>query len=428
MTSLSLSELNGLVQQALLLTMPDTYWVKAEISELRVAANGHCYLELVERDSQGRLQAKARANIWRNTYAFLRPRFERETGQNLQAGLQVLVEVQVSFHTQFGYALTISDIDPTFSIGDASRRRKEILRQLEDDGVLDMNKELSLPCPIRRIAIISSATAAGYGDFCNQIEQSGLPFELQLYPATMQGDQTESSVIAALMAVAEDLEHWDAVVIIRGGGATADLNGFESYALAANVAQFPLPILTGIGHERDETIIDLVAHTRLKTPTAVAAFLIEQWSRELEAIALIEQRLIRAVRHRLSESALYIAELDKRVTHSSSQLLQLSQRRLTDCQVQLSAALYRGFGTHRSRLQSIEQRLASATTARISQEKHRQELIQKSIQMADPKHILRQGYSITLHDGKAVRSASELPAGSQLTTLLAEGEITSIVQ
>lgn len=428
MNSLALSELNGLVRQALELTMPDTFWVRAEISELRVAANGHCYMELVEHDEHtGNILAKARANCWRNTYAFLRPRFERESGQRLQAGLRVLVQVKVEFHAQYGFSLLISDIDPSFSLGDAARRRQEILRQLEDDGVLNMNKGLELPCPVRHVAVVSSASAAGYGDFCDQLVQSKLPFVTKLFPAVMQGEQVEASVIEALNAVASDASTWDAVVIIRGGGAVTDLNGYESYALAANVAQFPLPVLTGIGHERDETVIDLVAHTRLKTPTAVAAFLIELWTGELDALNLIEQRLMRAVRNSLSDAALKIAELDKNITRSSTSLLRAAHRQLADSQVRLSAAIFQGFGSHRSRLQSLELHMASSVAACLEREKHRLKLAEKSLQMADPKHILRQGYSITLHDGKAVRSAADLPSGAQLTTLLADGEVKSTI-
>ena len=277
MTPLSLYELNNVVRSTLELTLEDSYWVVAELSEVRVAGNGHCYVEFVQKEEKGgMLLAKARGNIWRNTYNLLAPYFEQETGQRLAVGLTVLVNVSVSFHELYGYSLTVLDIDPTYTLGAVAQRRKEILALLEEDGVLTLNKELTLPRPLLRIAIVSSASAAGYGDFCDQIKQSGLPFQLQLFPATMQGEGVEASVIAALEMIATEEENWDAVVIIRGGGAVSDLAGFETYLLAAHVAQFPLPVLTGIGHERDDTVVDLVAHTRLKTPTAVAAFLVER--------------------------------------------------------------------------------------------------------------------------------------------------------
>lgn len=406
MQALSLAELNNLVRQALELTMPDTFWVRAEIAELRVAVNGHCYMELVEHDERtGQISAKARANCWRNTYAFLRPRFERESGQRLQAGISVLVEVQVSFHPQFGYALVITDIDPTYTLGDAARRRQAILQQLTEDGVMDMNRELTLPCPIRRIAVISSQTAAGYGDFCNQLEQSGLPFHLKLFPATMQGEQVENSIIAALDAIAQEMDAWDAVVIIRGGGAVTDLNGYESYPLAANVAQFPLPVITGIGHERDETVIDLVAHTRLKTPTAVAAFLIEQWQSEIDTIIRLEQRLRMA-------TTLYIEQ---------------SRRRLTDYNSRLSSQTYRQLSSAQQQIARHEQRLSHACLQLLRQQQHNLSLIEKSLQLADPQHILRQGYSITRINGKAVRDASQITPGDIITTTLSRGSIQSTV-
>ena len=250
--ALSLFELNARVRAMLHHTLPDCYWVAAEISDLRVASNGHCYMELVQKDTfSGSLVAKARAMIWRQNYVMVRSHFEHATQQRLVAGIKVLVYVSVEFHELYGYSLNIVDIDPTYTLGDLAQRRQEIIRQLQDDGVMDLNKELPLPRVLRRIAVISSATAAGYGDFCNQLQQSGYDFTLKLFPAVMQGDKVERSVIDALNAIAAECDDWDVVVIIRGGGATTDLNGFESYLLATNVAQFPLPILTGIGHERD---------------------------------------------------------------------------------------------------------------------------------------------------------------------------------
>lgn len=428
MQHLSLAELNGLVRQSLELTMPDTYWVRAEISELRVAVNGHCYLELVEHDEKsGQITAKARANCWRNTYAFLRPRFEKESGQKLQAGIQVLVEVQVSFHPQYGYALVITDIDPTFSLGDAARRRQAIIEQLKEDGVFDMNRDLPLPCPIRRVAIISSESAAGYGDFCNQLADSALPFLTQLFPAIMQGDQVEDSIISALNAIADTLDQWDAVVIIRGGGAVTDLNGYESYALAANVAQFPLPIITGIGHERDETVIDLVAHTRLKTPTAVAAFLIEQWQGQLEVLQRLEQRLASAVGRQLAAVALRLARLDKALSQVGTSYIMRAREALTKLHTRLSTSTYRSLASSQSQLAGKEQRLQAVTASLLAKQQHRLEIIEQSLKMADPKHILKLGYSITRINGKAVRSATEPKAGSTLTTTFADGEIISQV-
>ena len=276
---LSLTELNRNIKQALRDALPETYWVRAETSEVRVNSySGHCYLEFIEKDERtGQVAARARGTIWAQQYAVIRPYFEEETGRPFTSGLKVLVRVAVDFHELYGLSLTVHDIDPSFTVGDLVRRRKEIIRQLQADGVFDLNRSLSLPPRPQRIAVISSATAAGYEDFTDQLlgNEYGFPFYVRLYPALMQGERTEASIIAALDRIYAVREAFDVVVIIRGGGSTADLSSFDSYALAANCAQFPLPIITGIGHERDDTVVDLVAHTRLKTPTAVAAFLID---------------------------------------------------------------------------------------------------------------------------------------------------------
>ena len=288
--ALTLYELNARVRGVLETGLPDRYWLQAELSEVREAYNGHCYLEFVQKDKGGReLVARARGVIWAGVYQLLKPMFEREAGRPLAAGLKVLVRVSVSFHELYGYSLTVTDIDPAYTLGDMARLRREILARLEEDGILYANKELSLPMIVSRVAVISSATAAGYGDFCHQLllNDYRFRFDVRLFPAVMQGERVEQSVLSALEAVMNDAEGgWDVVVIIRGGGATSDLSGFDSYWLAAACAQFPLPVITGIGHERDDTVIDLVAHTRVKTPTAAAAFLVRH---QLEAAMRLEE-------------------------------------------------------------------------------------------------------------------------------------------
>ena len=286
-TSLSLVELNMLVRRSVRACLPDEYWVQAELSDVRSNYSGHCYLEFVQKDSKSNaLVAKARGIIWNNVYSRLKPFFERETGQLFVSGIKVLVKVTVDFHELYGYSLTVVDIDPTYTLGDMARRRKEIISRLESEGILTLNKELELPVLAQRIAVISSATAAGYGDFCNQLEHNpyGFVFYPHLFQAVMQGDKVELSIIAALEKIYQTQEKWDVVVIIRGGGATSDLSGFDTYNLAAHCAQFPLPVLTGIGHERDDTVLDVVSHTRVKTPTAAAEFLINHLRGTAEAL------------------------------------------------------------------------------------------------------------------------------------------------
>ena len=429
MKPLSLYELNNLVRATLSATLSDSYWMTAELSEVRVASNGHCYVEFVEKDQYGNgLIAKARGNIWRNTYALISRNFERATGQRLAPGLKVLVEVQISFHELYGYALTVTDIDPTYTLGDMAQRRKEILAQLEADGVLTLNKELDLPRPLSRIAVISSGTAAGYGDFCNQLENTPYRFVTELFPAIMQGDRVEESIIAALDHIAAEMDKWDAVVIIRGGGAVSDLNGFDTYLLAANVAQFPLPVLTGIGHERDDTVIDMVAHTRLKTPTAVAAFLIERQRDEAEEIFDLEDRLYQSLNRRLEGEKARFEQKARRFQTAATQYTSREREALIRLATRLEVKTKEYLQQQQFLLNNVPQRLKSGTDRLLTQEKMRLNFIEKNLSMAGPERILKMGFSITLHNGKAVTNAAQLKSGDKLVTRLAKGSIESIVE
>lgn len=450
--ALSLFELNSRVHAVLHSTMPESYWVAAEISEARVASNGHCYMELVQKDSiSGSLVAKARAMIWRQNYLMISSHFERLTGGRLTFGIKVLALVDVTFHELYGYSLNIIDIDPNYTLGDLVQRRKEIIKQLEEDGVLELNKELCLPRIIRRIAVISSATAAGYGDFCKQLEQSGFEFTVKLFSATMQGDKVEESVIAALDRIAEQMDQWDVVVIIRGGGATTDLNGFDTYLLAANVAQFPLPVLTGIGHERDDTIIDLVANTRLKTPTAVAAFLIERRSSEGAALQALQQRLTKTVQNFLQNEKAVTADLRQRCSLSAKEQLHIQRNGFNALAHRFELASTRYVGKERERmlrtgshleifiqnhlqqqkqaLQLLPQRMQAALNRTFMQAHHKHEVMERIIKLAGPERILHLGFSITFDaNGKAVHDAAKLKSGDELTTTFEKGTIHSIVK
>ncbi len=425
---LTLYELNNLVHCVIADTMADEYWVVAEISELRVAATGHCYVELVEKDgARDTMRAKARGNIWRDVWPLLSACFEQATGQRLVAGIKVLVRASVTFHELYGYALNITDIDPSYTLGDVARHRREIIAKLTEEGVLELNKELPLPRPLRRIAVISSGTAAGYGDFCDQLEQSGYAFVTQLFPAAMQGRMVEKSVIAALDAIAAEQERWDAVAIIRGGGAVSDLSGFDTYLLAANVAQFPLPVLTGIGHERDDTVIDLVAHTRLKTPTAVAAFLVETRQREIESVDALSHRLKQAVADRLACERRRVTQVAARFQISSArygagqrELLSAMWRRVERCaEMRLQRANFE--------VGSLGLRLQHAVTARMEKEHLRLTRMAATVRMADPQRILNMGFSLTEKDGHVVRDARTLKTGDRIVTHLAHGAVTSEV-
>ena len=407
--ALSLYELNGLVKRTIRDRMSETYWVQAELSDVRSNYSGHCYLEFIQKDASGNnLIAKARGTIWSNIYKMLKPYFEQETGQAFASGIKVLVRVSVDFHELYGYSLTVLDIDPTYTVGDMERKRREILRQLEEEGVIDLNKELEMPVLPQRIAVISSATAAGYGDFCNQLSNNprGYGFYTELFPAIMQGERVEESIIAALDAIYARLEAFDVVVIIRGGGATSDLSGFDTYELAANCAQFPLPIITGIGHERDDTVIDLIAHTRVKTPTAAAAFLVACMDQVADRLDNLSFRLQQGVWNRLLWEHRRIEGLKQRIPSSA-------YKRISDAKYGLLAA---------------NRDLQMATRQFLSMKKHRLELLQQRLNDALPEKQLARGYSITLKNGKAVKDASALKEGDTLVTLLYKGKVESVIK
>lgn len=408
MDTLSLYELGNLIRQTLREGLPDVYWVQAELSEVREAYNGHCYIELVQKAERGNtLLAKARGTIWANVYKMLKPYFEDTTGQMFAAGIKVLLQVSVEYHELYGLSLTVYDIDPTYTLGDMARRRREILQQLEEEGVLTLNKELVMPVLPQRVAVISAAGAAGYGDFCDQLMGNpyGFVFYPKLFSAVMQGDRVEETVIAALDRIVASRDDWDVVVIIRGGGATSDLSGFDTYALAANCAQFPLPIITGIGHERDDTVLDVVAHTRVKTPTAAAEYLIACLVDAVTTLDTLIGSLATGVTTRMHRE-------EKRV------------EQIAQCLPALFSVIHVS-GMHR--LEQLAMRMNVALQQRMVEQRHRLALIEKVLEGASPMHILQRGYSITRCEGRVVRSVADLPQGTVLTTELAEGTIQSMV-
>ena len=407
MESLSLYELNALVRRSLEQCLPDECWVQAELSDVRTNSTGHCYLEFVQKDPRSNsLIAKARGTIWANVFRLLKPYFEEATGQAFVSGIKVLVQVTVNFHELYGYSLTVQDIDPTYTLGDMARRRREILKQLEEEGVLTLNKELDMPCLPQRIAVISSPTAAGYGDFCHQLKNNskGFFFYTELFPALMQGDRVEESVLSALDRVNARLSEFDVVVIIRGGGATSDLSGFDTYLLAAACAQFPLPILTGIGHERDDTVLDSVAHTRVKTPTAAAEFLIESMDSAADKLEMLASRLHEGVRNLLQQEQrkLLVTRTGFLLPHT---IVYPMQNGFADCAERCGAGCDFLFVPP-----SPSPGIVATTIGRCFTGK-----------------VVARGYSITLKDGKVVKNADELQENDMITTRLQNGEVVSIV-
>lgn len=427
---LSLFELNQLVRRSVRTCLPDEYWVQVELSDVRANYSGHCYLECVQKDPKSNsLIAKARGIIWSNVFSQLKPYFEQETGQAFVSGIKVLVKVTVDFHELYGYSLTIVDIDPAYTLGDMARRRREILLRLQEEGVLSLNKELELPVLAQRIAVISSATAAGYGDFCNQLENNafGFAFYPRLFPAIMQGERVETSVIAALDRIYAESEKWDVVVIIRGGGATSDLSGFDTYDLAASCAQFPLPIITGIGHERDDTVIDLVAHTRVKTPTAAAEFLVNHLRQTAEQLENYAYYIRQEVPARLNREKERLERCITRIPARVQMRLQREDFRRERLAKRMEMAWQSRLAREQYRLE-LSSRLSVALQARLLKEKHRLDLLEKSVEAASPDLLLKRGYSITLKDGKAVTDASLLKPGDRVVTRVAKGQFSSEVQ
>lgn len=408
MEALSLYDLNALVRRSLEQCLPDEYWVQAELSDVRTNSTGHCYLEFIQKDLRSNnLIAKARGTIWANVYRLLKPYFEESTGQAFVSGIKVLVQVTVSFHELYGYSLTVQDIDPTYTLGDMARRRREILKQLEEEGVLTLNKELEMPVLPQRIAVVSSPTAAGYGDFCHQLKNNsrGFFFHTELFPALMQGDRVEESVLSALDAILNRQEDFDAVVIIRGGGATSDLSGFDTYLLAAACAQFPLPIITGIGHERDDTVLDSVAHTRVKTPTAAAEYLINCMDLAADELEVLISQLHESVRSRLTEE----------------------HRKLISYRNRIPSAVVRRVSDAKLVLLTTRKDISLAVQTLLSRQRHRLELLQQRLADASPEKMLARGYSITLKDGKVVKNGDVLQLNDEIVTRLYQGEIVSIV-
>lgn len=406
MEAISLQQLNQRVASVIQETFADPVWVMAELSDVRVANNGHCYMQLVEKDpKRGTMLAFANAHIWANRWWLIRDSFVQQTGQAFQSGLKVLLLVQVTMHEAYGYSLNILDVDPTYTLGEMALRRQQILKQLTADGVIDMNRELDFPTLPQRIAIISAAEAAGYGDFCNQLHDNewGLCFYTHLFPAAMQGQQTESSVIGALERIAAYEDLFDVVVIIRGGGASADLASFDSYELALNIANFPLPVITGIGHDRDQTVLDRVAHTSVKTPTAAAALLIDVLSQQLGKLQELEESVQEHTRGRIEREQLRLQRLLNvvRGTHIS-------------------------LGQQQNRLTLMGERIKMLTTQRVQNDQQKLVYLERTVQMVQPDNILKRGFSITRLNGHAIRSAQEVPEGARLEIQTSDGKVAAV--
>ena len=429
MKTITLYELNSLVRQTIEIGLPKSYWVEAEISELR-ENGGHCYLELIEKDKRYNTPiAKASARCWRQTWGMVKPYFENTTGQQLRAGMKVLIEVYAQFHEAYGFSWIISDIDPNYTLGDMARKRQEIIKRLKEEGVFDLNKQLDLPLFSQRIAVISSKSAAGYGDFANQLygNQYGYYFEAELFAATMQGEDVERSIIKALNAINDRCDDFDCVVIIRGGGATSDMSGFDALELAENVANFPLPIITGIGHDRDECILDMVSHTRVKTPTAAAALLIDNLNTAERRIDDARQRIANLTSRKMEVEKLRLSRLAERLPSLFGSVKDKQEARLDILQERLFRLAEIRLSNCENIVGQLEKKISLTAEHLLMVEKHRLELLEGRAQNLDPQLLLRRGYSITLVGGKALRDPSQVKQGDKIETRLEKGTIISTI-
>ena len=429
MKTITLYELNSLVRQTIEIGLPKSYWVEAEISELR-ENGGHCYLELIEKDKRYNTPiAKASARCWRQTWGMVKPYFENTTGQQLRAGMKVLIEVYAQFHEAYGFSWIISDIDPNYTLGDMARKRQEIIKRLKEEGVFDLNKQLDLPLFSQRIAVISSKSAAGYGDFANQLygNQYGYYFEAELFAATMQGEDVERSIIKALNAINDRCDDFDCVVIIRGGGATSDMSGFDALELAENVANFPLPIITGIGHDRDECILDMVSHTRVKTPTAAAALLIDNLNTAERRIDDARQRIANLTSRKMEVEKLRLSRLAERLPALFGSVKDKQEARLDILQERLFRLAEIRLSYCENIVGQLEKKISLTAEHLLMVEKHRLELLEGRAQNLDPQLLLRRGYSITLVGGKALRDPSQVKQGDKIETRLEKGTIISTI-
>ncbi|MBR6138560.1 MAG: exodeoxyribonuclease VII large subunit [Prevotella sp.] len=461
--TLSLLELNQLLAEVIEVGMPREYWVEAEISELR-EVRGHCYIDLIEKaEGTNTPVARASAKCWANTWSTVGPLFEKVTGQRLHTGMKVLMLVGANFHPAYGFSWIISDIDPTYTLGDMARKRQAIIDQLKREGVFDMQKELEMPLFCQHIAVISSANAAGYGDFVNQLESNayGFKFVTQLFPATMQGEGVEQSIIDALNKIYASMSSaqpstfnpppsarpegalskrsgertfnpppstFDCVVIIRGGGATSDLSGFDTLALAENVAQFPLPVITGIGHERDESVLDMISHTRVKTPTAAAAFLIENLKRVWDYLQDAQTMLAANAKQRMETEQMRLMRASEKIPSLFSLVREKEERRLDRVLQKILNAAQQGVSNNSHKIDIMEGNMLPLASRLLMEQKHRLQMLEQRALALDPVLLLKRGYSITTHNGIVVRDASQLKPGDVLETRVEKGIVQSEVR
>ncbi len=418
MEHLSLFTLNKTIGEALAKNLEPSYWVVAEIGEMRHNQKGHCYLELVEKEDD-KIKAKSRATIWSYTYRNLSGWFESLTGQSLSAGMKILCNVTVQYHEVYGFSLNIRDIDAQYTLGERAKRRQEILQKLMDDGVFEMNKELNLPIVPQRIAVISSKTAAGFGDFMDQLtgNEFGFQFDIQLFQSTMQGDQAAASIIESMHQVFSSTDDFDLLVIIRGGGASLDLDCFDSYELGSHIAQFPLPVVTGIGHERDETVADMVAHTKMKTPTAVAEFIISGVRNYEMKLEEHFNTLVNKLNETIEEDISKLSLLSFRFQRNTQKLLNEQHLILNQREQTLKFGHQNALKFHERKLDELKYILSKHPKRLVQKQQSMLDHLDKELNVLDPEQVFKRGYSITTVNGINIHQLKQIEKGANITTI-----------
>ncbi len=446
----TLSQLSAIIKEVLNIYLSDYFWIKAEISELHENRNGNCYLELIEKDTYtDKIITKFRAIIWSNVYRILKPYFEQNAQAEFKAGINVLLKVKIEFSDLYGISLVVHDIDPSFTLGDFELRRAQILHQLMSEGVFEMNKQLPFAIVPQRIAVISSETAAGYQDFINHLQNNeyGFKYQVKLFKAYMQGDEAEPSIIQALDKISG--QDFDVLVITRGGGSRSDLAAFDRYLLALHICQFPIPVISAIGHERDVSIIDMVAHTRVKTPTAAAHFIIDKTLQFWTAISNLyeniihqaknlvdnEQKILEQYAIVLKNSKYVVNEQEYYVKETVSSIIKQTQLKLIDTSNKIDNyanslifKIHRRMQFENNTIHSFYSNIVNITQYRLQQATQHIIYAEKFIQAVHPEKVLRKGYSITRKNGKAIKSSTEVQSGNEITTVLYQGEIISYVK
>jgi len=445
----SLTKLQKLIKQSVEEKLSGFFWVSAEISEIKINYSGHCYLELIEKDKQEDIRSRVRAVMWSGKARLLLPYFENVTGQPLSQDIKVLLRVKVNYHEVYGLSLVIYDIDPAYTAGEIAIRRRQIIKRLESEGVINLNRELPFPLLAVNIAVISSEQAAGYQDFTDELRSNeyGYTYNTRLYRTVMQGKETEESVIRAINEIFENIHNYDLVVIVRGGGSQADLSWFDNYNIAYMVTQLPVAVLTGIGHEKDLSVTDMVAHRSFKTPTAVADFIVSQSLRTEEYLISLRESVIAQSREMVKNKRSVINRISVNISPKVRSSMQKKRSLLNRAGLRLSGISRSYLSRNNARLKTINtdirKRSAKLINDRNSQinelgnklkpvsgrfTQQKQTVLDnfsRSIDYLSPSRVLDRGYSITLHNDKAVRSSNELQTGSEISTVLKQGRIES---